>query len=51
MRTMDLIEEEVLEAEVLDKADIYLAEYREELLDSDEINLAEDAFIRGHETA
>ncbi|MBN2421399.1 hypothetical protein JXB27_03925 [Candidatus Woesearchaeota archaeon] len=50
MRKKDVeeIDEEKLEAEQIDEDDIYSTEYRELLLDEDEIDLRSEAFMRGY---
>lgn len=55
MRKIDVeereIDDEKVEAEQIDEDDVYSSEYRELLLDEEEIDIESDAFMRGYGSA
>lgn len=48
MRDVEEFDEEKLDIEQIDEDDVYSSEYRETLLDEDEIDTESDAFMRGY---
>ena len=48
MKDVEEFDEEKVEAEQIDDDDIYSTEYRELLLDEDEIDISSEAFMRGY---